>query len=75
MVENNIPTFDSPNNKNMTFIKKRFDAIFILIIALILLILSEYGNVDKLAKFALVFALGCYYAGKYVSRWQQKAKA
>ena len=68
------PIFGS-QSKIMTFIKKYFDFIYMVIITICLLLATENGYFDKLSKFAFVFLLGAYFIGKYVSRWQQKIKS
>lgn len=48
--------------------KNIIDIIFILIAALILVLLNEYGILEKYIAFALIPILIAYYLGGYVER-------
>ena len=59
----------------MVFIKKYFDFIFIVLSGLILVLISEYGYLEKLAKFGMVPIMFAYFIGKAVGRWQIKPRS
>ncbi len=52
----------------MNIKKRTFDLIFVLVSAIILLILSEYGLLEKYIAFSLIPILIAYQVGQYSER-------
>jgi len=56
-------------NRNIIRMKKRmFDVIFILISTIILILLSEYGLLEKYMAYSLIPILIAYFLGQYSER-------
>ena len=56
----------------VTMKKRTFDIIVILLIAIILIILSQFDLLEKSSKFMLIPILAFYYIGQYSERRFQK---
>ena len=56
----------------MKMIKRIFDLIFIIISASILIILSEYGFLEKNIAFSFIPILIAYFLGQYSHIWFKK---